>query len=307
MPRRNRRLSYPTLSLALMLYGSFFLLTWFFTHLPLWIGAPLGCLLLALHGSFQHETIHGHPTCSRRINTLLAGPPLSLWIPYELYRQNHLRHHRHGGRYLTHPTRDTESFYLPPGTLGSARRIQRVIYSANCTLAGRLMLGPMLVVYSFWAGEARKLRDGDRRRLSIWSCHVLGVGAVLAWTVGICHVPLLVYAGLMVYPAISITLLRSFIEHRADADPKLRTAVVEAGPLWALIFLNNNLHIAHHAHPKLPWYELPRVWRQMRGAVIGAGTAGSGLVFQRGYLGVIRAYLFRPAITIEHPAPLNGR
>jgi fatty acid desaturase len=297
------RLELPTLGVALALYGGFLLLTWFFQDLPLWVAAPLGSLLLAWYGSFQHETIHGHPTSSRRINALLASPPLSLWIPYAVYREIHLRHHRHGGRYLTDPVRDTESFYLPSGSLESAGRIRRALYAANCTLMGRLALGPAMSITTFWAGELRRLQSGDRRRFYIWLRHAFGVMAVLAWTIGVCRMQLAVYVGLVIYPSASLTLLRSFVEHRAHADPALRTAVVEANPLWGLLFLNNNLHIAHHVQPSLPWYGLPRAWRQMRDSALGSRARSSGLVFRGGYLEVIRSYLFRPFIPIEHPVP----
>lgn len=301
------RLELPTLGVALAIYGGFVLLTWFFQDLHLWIAAPLGSLLLAWYGSLQHETIHGHPTASRQINALLASPPLSLWIPYPLYREIHLRHHRHGGRYLTDPTRDTESFYLSPGSLTRAGCFRRALYSANCTLMGRLVIGPALGVTAFWAGEIKQLQLGNRRHFYIWLRHAFGVSAVLAWTVGICRVPLSVYVGLVIYPSASLTLLRSFVEHRAHADPALRTAVVQANPLWAFIFLNNNLHIAHHAWPSLPWYDLPRAWRQLRDTEIGARARDSGLVFQGGYLEVMRSYLFRPFIPVEHPAPAERR
>jgi fatty acid desaturase len=297
----KRRLEIPTLGVAVAIYGGLLALTWFFRDLPLLIAAPLGSLLLAWYGSLQHETIHGHPTSSRRFNTLLASLPLSLWIPYELYRDIHLRHHRHGGRYLTHPTRDTESYYLPPGAFAAAGRIRRAVYSAQCTLAGRLILGPSLAMLALGSQEIGKLRSGNRRHILIWLRHTLGVMIVLTWTVSICRVPLVVFVGLVVYPSLSLTQLRSFVEHRADADPALRTAVVEAHPMWALIFLNNNLHIAHHAEPNLPWYELPRAWRQMRASSSGSRAVGSGLVFQGGYLEVAGRYLFRPAITAEHP------
>jgi len=181
--------------------------------------------------------------------------------------------------------------------------MRRAVYSANCTLAGRLILGPGLAILAFWASEIRILCTGDRRRLLGWLRHAVGVGLVLAWVFGVCRVPLFVYIGLVVYPSAALTQLRSFAEHRANADPTLRTAVVEANPLWALIFLNNNLHIAHHAQPKLPWYELPRVWRQMRTSMTGARAIVAGLVFQSGYLGVIRAYFLRPFITVKHPRP----
>jgi fatty acid desaturase len=114
-------------------------------------------------------------------------------------------------------------------------------------------------------------------------------------------VPLLAYVLLVVYPSMSLTHVRSFAEHRADDHSQLRTNVVEAGPIWALLFLNNNLHIAHHLRPHLPWYELPRAWRAMRHSVRGAGV-----VFSGGYREVFRKYLFRPFITAEHPS-LSGQ
>src|SRR5580700_7751609 len=77
---RWRRWELPTWGVALAVYVGFFVLTWNFRHIPLWLAAPLGSLLLAWHGSLQHETIHGHPTRSRRINALLGAPPLALWM-----------------------------------------------------------------------------------------------------------------------------------------------------------------------------------------------------------------------------------
>jgi fatty acid desaturase len=45
----------------------------------------------------------------------------------------------------------------------------------------------------------------------------------------------------------------------------------------------------------VPWYELPRVWREMR-----QSNARMGRVFN-GYRQVAREYLLRPFITAEHP------
>src|SRR5882757_5950030 len=262
----KRRLDFLTLGVAFGVYGGFLALTAFFRDMPLGLAAPVGSLLLAWYGSLQHETIHGHPTSSRRVNAMLGELPLSLWIPYAIYRETHLRHHRHGGRHLTEVARDPESFYLPHGALSKAGLIRRAIHAANCTLAGRIILGPAVAIATFWAGEARKVWAGDRRRLLIWLRHALGIAVVLSWTVGVCHVPLIVYVALIVYPSVSLSHLRSFAEHRADSNSRRRTRVVEANPVWGLIFLNNNLHIAHHVHPKLPWHRLPRAWRQMRGS-----------------------------------------
>jgi fatty acid desaturase len=289
-------LDLPTLGVALAVYGGYIALTWFYRDLPIWIAAPLCAVWLTWHGSLQHETIHDHPTPSRRLNSMLAGPPLSLWLPYRLYRATHLQHHRHGGRYLTEVSRDPESFFMRPGTLSSAGSLRCALYLANCTLAGRLAFGPALAVWRFWATEMRKALGGDRRCRKIWARHGVGMAIVLLWTAGVCHIPVAVYVMFMVYPSMSLSHLRSFAEHRADQEPTLRTMAVEAHPVWALIFLNNNLHIAHHAHPTLPWHQLPRMWNHMRDSAIG-----SGLVFHRGYRQVVDNYLLRPVISVEHP------
>ena len=328
----RRRLEIPTLGIALAIYAGFFTLTWFFQKLPLLLAAPLCALVLAWYASLQHETIHGHPTSSPRINSMLASLPLSLWLPYPVYREIHLRHHRYRGRHLTEPIVDTESYYRRPGTLARVGRFQGALYRANCTLLGRLVLGPALAIHGIWAAQLRKpvpaggslapaggslagrsvagrsvggamgqLKSAPRRTTGVLLGHLLGVSVVLAWVVGVCHVSLLVYVGLVVYPSISIIKLRSFIEHRAADDPDRRTVVVEAGPFWGLIFLYNNLHIAHHAWPTLPWYRLPRLWREMRASVIQSCGPEAKLVWQGGYLELFRAYLLRPAIPVEHP------
>lgn len=293
--RIRRRLDLRTLGLAVAILGAYVLWALNFTALPLWLAAPLGALLLAWYGSLQHETIHGHPTRSKRMNALIGGLPLSLWVPYAIYRETHVQHHRHSGRRLTEVGHDPESFYLAPGHLAEVGWMTRLALQANCTLAGRILLGPAIAIATFAASELRKAR-ADRRYRWIWLRHALGVAVLLTWTTVICGIPLWTYLLLVVYPSISLTHLRSFAEHRADDRSHLRTNVVEAGPVWSLLFLNNNLHVAHHMHPHVPWHELPRVWQRMQSTSFSAGV-----VFRGGYRQVIREYLFRPFITAEHP------
>jgi fatty acid desaturase len=119
---------------------------------------------------------------------------------------------------------------------------------------------------------------------------------VLAWVVGVCGISLPVYVLLIVYPSVSLSMLRSFVEHRYDEAPHRRTAVVEGHPFFALLFLNNNLHMAHHEYPAIPWYELPAKWRDMQNS-----AADSALLFPGGYSQVLWQYGLRSFIPLEHP------
>ena len=84
------RVDWRTACVVIINIGGFVLWSLQFNELPLWLAAPLGALLLTWYGSLQHETIHGHPTSSRLINSAVGGLPLSLWVPYPLYRQTHI-------------------------------------------------------------------------------------------------------------------------------------------------------------------------------------------------------------------------
>jgi fatty acid desaturase len=205
--------------------------------LPIWLATPSAALLLAWHGSLQHETIRGHPTRYRYVNTAIGWVPLALWLPYAVYRESHLRHHADASSLIL-PGRDLESHYLTADRCSSVRLAGHVVMQLNCTLAGRLILGPAISIFRLWAGECR--RPLNRQRLGAWLGHVSGVAIVLGWVVGVCGIPLPLYLGTIVYPSVSFALLRSFAEHRAAPNPRHRTAVVEAHPFWALLFLNTS-------------------------------------------------------------------
>jgi fatty acid desaturase len=288
---------YPTLAVALAIYAGFGLLTWFYHDLPLWLSAPLAWVLLAWHGSLQHETIHGHPTSSRRLNTVLGWLPLSLWISYEAYRRTHLLHHRFGGRHLTDPVRDPESYFVDAANWARSGTLRRALFTFRCTLVGRLIVGPAITIPMFWAHEWHRLKRGSSREWLRVLEHAAGAALVLLWAVGVCGIPFWVYVLCFCYPAVSLGQLRSFAEHRHDADPARRTVVVETNVFFSLLFLNNNLHVVHHDEPGIAWYRLPQVWRERRAAL-----AEPPLVYRGGYLEILRRYAFRPIIPVAHPS-----
>jgi fatty acid desaturase len=283
----------PTWFVIAAVYGGWFGLTFNFHALPPWLVLPLGGWLLAWHGSLQHEAVHGHPTRKVWLNSLVAGPPLALWLPFPIYRESHMAHHR--AAELTCPWSDPESYYTAPDEWARLPRAVRLLRRALHTAAGRLLIGPFAVVWRFARVEAG--RAGQRRRAAIWAIHAAAVAAVLYWVVAVCRIPLAAYLVLFVYPGMSLTLLRSFIEHRPGADQSHRTALVEAGPVFSLLFLHNNLHLVHHLWPQLPWYELPRRYRAERLSLLQQ----NGQFAFDGYVDVLRRYGVRAKGSPVHP------
>lgn len=290
----NRPFGWPTLLVVIAIYGGFGLVTWFHNALPWWALVLLGGYLVAWQGSLQHEVVHGHPSRSAWFNRLLVLPNLSLWLPFEIYRNTHISHHR--DEHLTDPLDDPESWYLTPERWAGAGKGQQTLLWINNCLLGRLVLGPPLVVGRFLWGELRALRQGSLQWRA-WLLNLVGGALVLGWVAGICGLSPLTYLLLFVYPGTALTLLRSFAEHQARPAAAERSVIVEASPLMALLYLNNNLHALHHAQPNEPWFRLPALWRQEKARLL---AANGGYRFS-GYAEIAARYLLWPKERVVHP------
>jgi fatty acid desaturase len=236
-------------------------------------------LLGAWYNSLQHEVVHGHPTPWRRVNTALAAAPLGLVVPFTVYRETHLAHHRADP--LTDPDIDPESFYVSAATWSRCGPVRRAGLRAMRTLAGRMVLGPPVAAVQWW----RRVIAGPPARIAT---HVAAV-AVILLGVRASGLAVGVYVLGVAWAGGALSLLRSFAEHR-QSDSGTSSAIVHAGWFLSLLFLNNNLHHTHHARPGVPWYGLPDVHARIGGDRVAA--AGAGLY--GGYGEISRRYLFRP-------------
>lgn len=285
----------PTVALAVVIYGGWLALTYWWEHVPFVLLCALGGWLVAWQGSLQHEVMHGHPTRNRRINDAVGRPPLSLWLPYPVYRLSHLRHHR--DEHLTDPIEDPESVYVTSEGWRRLGGLGRAVAGWNMTLLGRLTIGPLLMIGGFLLAEARLILAGEGCRRAIWARHALDVALVLGWVVGVAGMPVATYLFAFVFVGAALTRLRSFAEHRYAEQPEERTAIVENGGLLGLLYLNNNLHVLHHMAPAEPWYRLPRLYAARRTEL----TARNGGLVYRSYGDVIRRFLLRRHDDALHP------
>jgi len=244
-------------------------------------------VLTTWYMSLQHELLHGHPTRSTRLNRCFGLAPWAVWVPYDLYRESHLEHHR--DERLTDPLHDPESNYLHAADYRRLPAWARAARWSQRTLLGRLLAGPLFVIVPLWAGLLRPLR-GDLRHARSWAQHLVLLGLML-WALdrwaGIG--PLRYLLG-VAWPALSLAMLRSFHEHRPAALPAHRTAINEAGAFWRLLYLNNNYHAVHHAQPALPWYRLRRAWH----ADCPGHLARNGGFLVPGYGRLLWRHLLRP-------------
>lgn len=247
-------------------------------HIPTPVLVVALAFLGTWYGSLQHEVIHGH------LPTWVAWTPLGLLVPFCRYRTTHLDHHRN--ELLTDPSVDPESFYVTPHEWATAGTFRRAIIRSTRTLLGRMVLGPFVSNGSFLWHELRSARrDGQ---VLAWVKHVMGILLVLA-VVRSFGMPLWIYVLGFAYGGSSITLLRSFVEHRAVAEGP-QSAMVLTNPVLSLLFLNNNLHLVHHAAPGAPWFTLPALSRGMDATALA--RTGAGVYY--GYRDVVRQYALRP-------------
>ncbi len=264
-------------------------------HQSIPVVVTLGLLALASawYGSLQHEVLHGHPTPWRWVNLMLGGPPLGLAYPFGAYRDTHIAHHRND--VLTDPLLDPESYYVLPEHWDAAGTFRRAALVAMRTISGRLILGPAIYLSGFLAAEVRAAARGDSLRGWRMARHVLGCMVVLL-VVQTTSLPLWEYVLGAGYLGQSVSMIRSFAEHRAMPDGS-RTAVVRSTWFFSLLFLNNNLHLTHHERPDLAWYELPAAHERMRSDAEAAKGAG----LYAGYRDVFSRFLVRPFCQPVHP------
>lgn len=294
MKKVLERLEIPTWLVIAAIHGGWFSATYFHASIPAALLAVIGALLTCWHMHLQHEILHGHPTRWRYVNELFAYLPAALWIPYPIYRDSHMAHH--STEELTKPQDDTESYYLQPEQWHSLPWPIQQILIFNNSVAGRMLVGPVLTVGRFWREELSRILRGDFSNIPAWTGHAVVVAGVVFWLQKVCGFPIGLYILTFALPGTALALVRSYLEHRPAPDNAARTAIVES-PLFGLLFLNNNYHVVHHDHPGMPWYRIPTFFRANRDTILQR----NGNYFFKGYQEVFQRYLLTPKDLPVHP------
>ena len=293
-----KNIEWPTVALLLAFFATLASVIVFQDSIP-WPLEILAYIYLGgLWMSLGHELLHGHPTPWKTVNTALGFIPLSFWVPFLRYKSMHIKHHDSD---LTFPEDDPESFYVAPELWQRAGTIRRTYLLSLRTIPGRLTVGVPRGIVRFWLREVRLAGDGGVAKP--WAAHVVG-SVALGWILfGVLNVSPWTYVIGFCLGGSACTQLRSFLEHTA-VPQGTRSAVVKAGPVMSLLFLNNNLHHTHHGSPNLAWYRIPALHREWGSDAMAEQGAG---LYRGGYWEVCRTYFFRPFCQPDHPLSAGAR
>ena len=256
------------------------------------LGVVMTVLLLswfgAWHLSMQHEMLHGHPFRAQWLNDAIASIPVTLWIPFLCFKRDHLEHHEAD---LTNPELDNESYYVSQEVWDRSGRLRRAAYWANRTMAFRMFVWVFVSTTTYVLMVLRQALRGDNSRRVALLVHVVGLFFVVWFVRGVAEMPFWQFALGTTYGGRVLNAMRPFPEHKYLADTQDRTAMIMAGPVMSLLMLNNNLHVAHHDEPWVPWYD----YRSLMERVNAVERARKiGLLYEGGYLEVFRRFAFRP-------------
>ena len=284
----------PTLALLVIVYAAFAGLTFFGHHLPSVLVIFALAAVITLHSSLQHEVLHGHPFRTVWLSDLTAFPALGLFVPYLRFKDTHLVHHYDPN--LTDPYDDPESNFLDQIVWARFPLPLQVLARFNNTLLGRMAVGPAISLVAFYAGDLRHLLRGNRRIWRAYLEHAVGVALVVLWVVLNCDMPLWQYL-FAAYLGLSLLKIRTFLEHQAHERAAARSVIIEDRSLLALLFLNNNYHAVHHAHPKVVWHKLPALFERRRDQFL---RRNGGYTY-RSYADVFWRFFLRAKDPVAHP------
>jgi len=276
-----------TLAVVIAVYGLTVLTVLRYDVLTPWLAVPMLAVLGAWHLSMQHEVLHGHPFKNQFLNDFIGGIPVTLWIPYLAFKKDHHEHHLSD---LTNPALDNESYYVTQEQWDKAGNIRRAAWTANRTILFRMFVWTIVSTITYVLSVLKRAVRGEKGDRLAVALHVVGLVFVV-YLVSLSSMPLWQFALGTLYGGRILNAIRPFPEHKYQSGVETRTAMIMAGRFMSLLMLNNNLHVAHHEEPWVPWYRYDGLMSRVK-AVERAREAG--ILYEGGYAEVFRKFSFKP-------------
>jgi len=231
-------------------------------YLELLLGLAFGVVLMpvyALMHEAAHNSLHPNPAWNAFLGKLLC---CLFIVSYSFFRHCHLKHHKKNRTdeemwdlYYEHQNK-----WLRYGNL--YLMMVGVGYLALCLSVILFAFAPGLVNTSFFkrhteirgflegSDDVHKLRTIQLESISVLAFQLVVLWAI-DWNVSVWFVFYVVHG--------FVWSSQNYINHAFSPRDIINGAHNLKVPVWLnFIYLNFNLHLAHHQNPKIPWLHLPK-------------------------------------------------
>lgn len=209
--------------------------------------AVLSCAVCAYaQFTVAHDASHGGVSRRAWLNALCGyAAGLTLLMPYEAFRRNHLHHHAH----TNDPARDPD------------------FWVAGTTLPRTLLRCATILPYHYYCYLFRL-----GRRDGVWT-RSLTLLAAMAAALVLGGRAALIYWVLPAWLATSaLGFLFDFWPHRPHTGRgRMKDTAVLAPAYLDPLFLRQNIHLVHHLYPTIPWYRYRRAFEALEGSIRAEG------------------------------------
>ena len=229
------------------------------------VALALHAVALLLHDGVHHTLLRNR-VANRWLSVLLGACAL---MSASAYQAMHERHHIFLG-----DARDPDDYHNYSGD-------RRVVWAMHYV---RLLFGSFLYIALIPLMVAKRATPSERRRV-LQEYAVLAAIYTALWTL-VPHA-MLVHAWLVpIIPAGIMFNIRSLAAHGITdpSDPFLASRSIDAHPVVAFFFRNENYHLEHHLFPEIPSYNLKTVHRMVYPRMPHAATSRSYTDFLRAFV-----------------------
>jgi fatty acid desaturase len=224
-----------------------------------WVIRVAGMVLIGIFiqaiAILMHEALHGNLFRSARLNrwtTFAFGVPA--FFSGTAYKVAHLNHHRQ-----TRTKQDQDEI----SNLGKTPAQYRAIFYALFFAATFMYLFTVLPRTAIQIGTYK-----ERCAVALeYTAIVVICTGVITWGVSAGHADwLLWYWILPLQVAMFLSNIRGLSEHLCTSMDQLleKTRTIRSNGLVSFLMLNLNYHLEHHLFPGVPWYNLPKVHKELQ-------------------------------------------
>ena len=240
------------------------------------VAVPAEGIVLCAMFCAAHECVHRTAFRSRRVNDVvaaLAGAPLLL--PSRWFRLFHAAHHR----FTQDPARDPELQGWKPVTRPGivVHALGLAYWWAMVRVVARLALGRAGAAYLPPGHRGAVVRQA-RWLVGAVAAAVLASVATRSWLL----VQVWIVPALVGQPFLRGYLLAEHTGCPTVPDMTVNTRTTLTNPAVRFLAWNMPFHTEHHAHPQVPFHQLPALHRAMAGQlqVVGRGYVRTCVTLQ---------------------------